>query len=510
MHWMVLHRPVELARLIGRYKGPRKKHPYFTTKVKKLAKVCVCPLNVVVNDNVYVPGGVAPLGPCGKLLHAADPSPTSNNVANVTATRRFPRNTHTPPPSTIVTSSSPTPPPIGGTNPVAVVAPWQNDWIPNAISVVPPFNVTVFGITLHVITTDDGTHPSCTVPVTPSAPLIINPKYAVPPGTVVAVVDPPGGTVMITCDVTPMPLNATICGLPVALSAMFNVAVNDPFAPGVNTTLIVQLAPAASVPDALHPALDVGCGTAKSPAFAPLIVKPANVTVAVLVFITVTVSAALVVLTACDPNVKLLGVTVSVAVPLVPVPVSVTICGPPVALSVNKIVPVRVPVAVGLNVIENTHGSASTAMLGHCANVAPAKSPLVTMLVNVNGFPPVFDTVTICAALVVPTAWLPNVNEAGVIPIVVLLLVPVPAKITDCGLPVALSVNVIAPERVPVAVGVNVIWNLHGVPPTAMLGHCASVAPAKSPVVTMLVNVTVDSLVFVTVTVCAALVVPTA
>jgi len=368
----------------------------------------------------------------------------------------------------------------------------------------------VAGITLHVITTDEGTHPSCTVPFTPGAPLIINPKYAVPPGTVVAVVDPPGGTVITTCDVTPVPLNATICGLPVALSAMFNVAVNVPFAPGVNNTLIVQLAPAASVPVGLHIVPEVGSGVPKFSAFAPLIVKPAKVTLAVLVFVTVTLSGALVVPTVCDPNVKLLGVTVTVAAALVPVPVSVTVCGLPVALSVNVIVPVRVPVTVGLNVIENTHGSASTAMLGHCASVAPAKSPLVVILVNVNGFPPVFDTVTICAGLVVPTAWLPNVNDVGVIPIVVLLLVPVPAKITDCGLPVALSVNVIAPERVPVAVGVNVMCNVHGVPPTAMLGHCASVAPAKSPVVTMFVNVTVDSLVFVTVTVCAALVVPTA
>jgi hypothetical protein len=91
-----------------------------------------------------------------------------------------------------------------------------------------------------------------------------------------------------------------------------------------------------------------------------------------------------------------------VAVPPVPVPISVTVCGPPVALSVNVIVPVRVPFAVGVNVIENTHGAASTAMLGHCASVAPAKSPDVTMLVNVTVTPPMLDTVTICAALVVP------------------------------------------------------------------------------------------------------------
>jgi hypothetical protein len=152
---------------------------------------------------------------------------------------------------------------------------------------------------------------------------------------------------MITDEVTPVPLNATVCGLPVALSAMFNVAVRVPAACGVNSTLIVQLAPAANVPVALHPAPDEGSGTAKSSAPGPLVVNPAKLTAAVLVFITVTLCAALVVLTACEPNVKLSGVTVAVSG--VPVPVNVTVCGLPVALSVNVIAPVRVPVAVGLN-----------------------------------------------------------------------------------------------------------------------------------------------------------------
>jgi len=87
----------------------------------------------------------------------------------------------------------------------------------------------------------------------------------------------------------------------------------------------------------------------------------------------------------------------------VPVPVSVTVCGLPVALSVKTIVPVRVPVAVGVNVIENVHAGASSPMLGHCASVAPAKSPLIAMLLNFSGNAPLFDTVTVCDALVVPT-----------------------------------------------------------------------------------------------------------
>ena len=271
--------------------------------------------------------------------------------------------------------------------------------------------------------------------------------------------------------------------------------------------MIVQLAPAASVPVGLHPPLVFGSDTPKSSASCPLVVNPVKFTAAVPVFITVTLNGALVVLTACGPNVKLLGVTLTVAAPPVPVPVSVTVCGLPVALSVNVIAPVRVPVAVGLNVIEKTHDGASSPMLGHCASVAPAKSPLVTMLLKISGNSPLFDTVTVCAALVVPTAWLPNVNDVGEIPITA--ATPVPVNVTVCGLPVALSVNVIVPLRTPVAVGVNVMWKVHGVPSTAMPGHCASVAPAKSPVVAILVNVTAVLPVFDTVSVSGLLVVPT-
>ena len=34
----------------------------------------------MVSDKLYVPAGVAPFGPDGKLLHAADPIATNNNV----------------------------------------------------------------------------------------------------------------------------------------------------------------------------------------------------------------------------------------------------------------------------------------------------------------------------------------------------------------------------------------------------------------------------------------------
>ena len=319
---------------------------------------------------------------------------------------------------------------------------------------------------------------------------------------------------MITCEVTPVPLNPTICGLPVALSAMFNVAVRVPFACGVNTTLITQLAPAASVPVALHPAPDEGSGTEKSSASAPLIANPAKFTAALLVFVTVTLSGALVVVSACDPNAKLLGVTVTVAVPGVPVPVKVTVCGLPVALSVNVIAPVRVPVAVGLNVIWNTHGSASTPMLGHCAKVAPAKSPDVTMLVNVTAVFPVLFTVTVCDELVVPTPSSPNCNNVGVIVIVAGLPVPVPVNVivVVCGdsLPELVYVTVTVPVSAPVAVGAKVTFTeqFDPVPPPAVRVVGQVFVSPKFVLATMLEIVTVVVPTFVITTGCDALVVP--
>jgi hypothetical protein len=44
-----------------------------------------------------------------------------------------------------------------------------------------------------------------------------------------------------------VPLKGTLCGLPVALSAMLTEAVRLPVRVGVNTTLMVQLALTASV-----------------------------------------------------------------------------------------------------------------------------------------------------------------------------------------------------------------------------------------------------------------------
>jgi hypothetical protein len=51
----------------------------------------------------------------------------------------------------------------------------------------------------------------------------------------------------LTPEAMPVPVRFTVCGLPLPLSVTVRVAVRTPAIVGVNVTLIVQLAPAASV-----------------------------------------------------------------------------------------------------------------------------------------------------------------------------------------------------------------------------------------------------------------------
>ena len=123
------------------------------------------------------------------------------------------------------------------------------------------------------------------------------------------------------------------------------------------------------------------------------------------VFFTVTTLAALVVPIVCAAKVSLVGVAVTTTVAGLPVPVSDTFCGEFVALSVTERVPVSVPVVVGLNVTDTVQLALLPASVVPQGVVPPAtavKSPLAANESDVLAVP-VFLTVTIFAALVVPT-----------------------------------------------------------------------------------------------------------
>jgi len=67
---------------------------------------------------------------------------------------------------------------------------------------------------------------------------------------------------------------------------------------------------------------------------------------------------------------------------------------------------------------------------------------------------PVLLRVTVCAVLVIPTAWLPKARLVG--ERLARAAVPVPERLTDCELPLALSVMLTEAVRLPLAAGVKV------------------------------------------------------
>ena len=124
----------------------------------------------------------------------------------------------------------------------------------------------------------------------------------------------------------------------------------------------------------------------------------------------------------------------------------------------------------------------------------------------VRGPVPVFVTVIVCAALDEPTTMPPKFSAVAerLSP----GTVAVPVSETACGLPVALSVRVSTPVRVPETVGVKVTEMVQ-VAFAAMLAVQPEFVCPKSPVIAMFEIASAAVPVFVTVTVCAALDAPT-
>jgi hypothetical protein len=123
---------------------------------------------------------------------------------------------------------------------------------------------------------------------------------------------------------------------------------------------------------------------------------------------------------------------------------------------------------------------------------------------------PVLVTVTVWAALVVLKVWSGKsmtLGERFTAGVPTVEVTPVPVRPTVCGLPAALSVIVIKPVLVPVAVGVNVTLIMQllppGIPPPQVF------VCAKSPLATMLPMLRGALPTLRSVTVCGEVVMPT-
>jgi len=148
------------------------------------------------------------------------------------------------------------------------------------------------------------------------------------------------------------------------------------------------------------------------------------------------------------PKARLVGESpssgaVGVAAASVPVPERLTVCTLPQpqlqALSVMLTEAVRLPLAEGLNVTLMVQWARATTDLPQvlvCAKSLPF-IPLTARLVILKAAVPVLVRVTVRAVLVVLTDWLPKARLVGER---LTAGMPLPTKVTPCGLPRALSV----------------------------------------------------------------------
>ena len=140
-------------------------------------------------------------------------------------------------------------------------------------------------------------------------------------------------------------------------------------------------------------------------------------------------------------------------------------------MSVMLTAAVRLPGAVGVNVTLIVQLPPAVTELPHVLAWAksPAFVPVTARLVMLKLAFPVLFRVTVCAVLVVPTDWLPKVRLVAVR--LTTGAVPVPVRLTVCGLPLALSVMLTEAVRVPGAVGVNLTLIVQLPPAATELPH---------------------------------------
>ena len=161
----------------------------------------------------------------------------------------------------------------------------------DAVDVAPvEVGVTELGLSEHDEPAGAPEQVRATAVVKPFKPVTVTVEVAVAPA---ATLTAAGAVAMLKSGVVPppVPVSVAVCGLLASLSVTLRVAVTDPVVVGVNVTLMVQLAPAAS--DVAHALV-----CAKDDAPPPVMLTAMPLISTALLFFSVTVCAALVVLRA--------------------------------------------------------------------------------------------------------------------------------------------------------------------------------------------------------------------
>src|SRR5207245_759844 len=183
---------------------------------------------------------------------------------------------------------------------------------------------------------------------------------------------------------------------------------------------------------------------------APVMAMPLIVRVVVPTFVNVTVLVPLVAPIATVPKLKLAGESFAV----VPIPLRLTFCRLPAPLSLPLSTAVRVPDAVGLNVTLITQLAPPASQLPPLLAYATLfrSAPVMAMPLIVRVVVPTFVNVTVLVPLVAPIATVPKFKLAGES----FAVVPIPLRLTFCGLPRSEERRVGNAGSVRDAVGLNV------------------------------------------------------
>jgi len=221
---------------------------------------------------------------------------------------------------------------------------------------------------------------------------------------------------------SPLPLSGTVCRLPKPLSVTTTEPVAGPPTVGRKLIVMLQLDPVLS--DAGQLLDSRNCPVT---AMEEITSGPGPLAVSLMLL------PPLFVPTIWFENVKLVGLNVGAF--STPLPDSAAETAPPCELLETVREPVRTPVADGVKLTLMVQFVAA-------ASVVPqlfvcAKSPVIVIAESVNGAVPVFDSVALCAGLVVPITWPLKVRMVG--ESTAMGAVPVPVSDTLCGLPEALE-----------------------------------------------------------------------
>jgi len=213
------------------------------------------------------------------------------------------------------------------------------------------------------------------------------------------------GDIRTLAGTAPVPLNATVAAVAIDAELTVNVPVAAPLPMGANDTPTVQLAPGASVPTQVY------CVQLK-PWLAPIV---RTGTANVLVFVIVTICAALVPPAATAPKVKADGLTLSPdAVCAVPPRPTFTAATPGEEEAIFKVASLP-PVVCGLKTTWSTQLAPDASVTPHVVDEiekTPAGEPSICKFNPASDAPPVFVTVKVSGALAMPGCCEGNVRLA--------------------------------------------------------------------------------------------------